>query len=131
LLQAEALALQKALQARGVSTFVCAVPVGQSIMDAVVSALHGCKLVVIMGTATYGKDTGCPFCTKQELNYIVNQKKPFFLVKMCDTFQEATAKFNLGGDISYYPWRPVKEAEKQVPPADLVDQIVKRLSLLQ
>ena len=127
-MQTEALALQKALQARGVSTFVCVVPVGGDIMDAVVSALHGCKLAVIMGTATYGKDTGCPFGTKQELQFIVNQKKPFFLVKLCDTFQEANAVFSLGDHIAHYPWRPSTEAEKQVPPADMLDQIVNVVS---
>jgi hypothetical protein len=99
-------------------------------MDAVVSALHGCKLVVIMGTESYGRDTGCPFCTKQELTFILNEKKPFFLVKMCDTFQEAIAKFSLGGNIAHYPWRPRTDAEKQAPPADMVDQIVKKLNLL-
>lgn len=94
-------------------------------MAAAVSALHGCKLAVIMGTASYGKDTGCPFGSRQELTLVIHQK-PFFSVKICDT-----SLFNPGGNIANYSWRPSTEAEKQAPPVEMVDKIVNCLSRLQ
>lgn len=92
------------------------------------SSLTHCKLVVILGTKTFGKRTGSDFGTLEELRYFLIEvilKKPFFLVKMCDTFEdleEAETFFRLPSSISYYfPWQPTTEAERGRLPNSLVD----------
>jgi hypothetical protein len=71
----EGTALKTALEARGITTFLCAVPCGGDIAPEVVNALHDCKLVIIMGTKTYGKDTGAGFSTFEELRFIHKRKQ--------------------------------------------------------
>jgi hypothetical protein len=123
----EAKALQSGLHARGVSAFLCDIPEGQDLANAVVMALTHCKLAVILGTKTYGKKTKSGFSTFEELRYIFEVNKPFFLAKMCSEFQEAETLFRLPSSISYFPWQPASEHERGRLPAGLVDKIVRRL----
>jgi hypothetical protein len=123
----EAKALQADLHARGVSAFLCDIPEGQDLANAVVMALTHCKLAVILGTKTYGRKTTSGFSTFEELRYIFEVHKPFFLIKMCAEFEEAETLFRLPSSISYFPWQPTCEVERQQPPAGLVDKVVKRL----
>lgn len=51
-------ALKDRLVKRGVSTFVCAMMAGQDLMDEIVENIAQAKLVVVLGTKTYGKKTG-------------------------------------------------------------------------
>ena len=120
-------ALQAALEAKNMSVFLCDVAPGENLASAVVNALTHCKLAVIFGTETYGQETASSFSTFQELRYIVDKKKPFFLLKMCDAFVEARTDFHLPSTISYYPWRPATEQERNAAPPDLIEQIVSRL----
>jgi hypothetical protein len=118
----EAEALKTALEARGISTFLCAVQAGGDIAREIVNALHGCQLAIIMGTRTYGKDTGVGFSTFEELRFI-HKKKPFFLIKMCEMFEEPETVFRLGDSVSWFQWisgRPM--------PEDLVPKIVEKLA---
>jgi hypothetical protein len=118
----EANLLKNALEAKGISAFLCAVhPVGD-IAREIVNALHGCQLAIIMGTKTYGKDTGAGFSTFEELRFI-HKKKPFFLVKMCDVFEEPETVFRLDDSVSYFQWTPGHPL-----PADIVTKIVEKLS---
>lgn len=126
----EATALKKLLADRGLSVFLCAVPEGESIADAIIAALDTCKLVVILATRTYGAKTASTFSTYEELNYIVEQRKPYFLVKMCEQYAEARTRFHLPSHISYYPWLPRSEAERLDVPQQLVDNIEDRLRRL-
>jgi len=121
----EAAALQVALQKNGLSVFLCAVDPGDDIAKVIVSALANCKMVVILGTKTYGLETDCKFSTYQELRYIIDQTKPFFLVKMCDQFEQQPTKFWLPNTVSYFPWQP-KGAERKQIPSTLLQQILKR-----
>ena len=123
----EANAVKRGLEAAGISVFLCNIPSGQDLADAVIMALTHCKLAVIFGTETYGQETASSFSTFQELRYIVDKKKPFFLLKMCDAFVEARTDFHLPSTISYYPWRPATEQERNAAPPDLIEQIVSRL----
>jgi hypothetical protein len=123
----EAKALQAGLHARGVSAFLCDIPEGQDLANAVVMALTHCKLAVILGTKTYGQKTCSGFSTFEELRFIINEQKPHFLVKMCTEFEEAETRFRLSPDISYFPWQPGSDAERQRLPAGLVDKIIRRL----
>jgi hypothetical protein len=118
----EAKVLKAALEARGISAFLCAVPEGDSIASAVADAIDACRLVVVMGTQTYGKDTGIGFSTFQELQFIIDEKKPMFLVKMCERFELSLTRLRLGGDICYAPW-----AVGAALPAGLVDRVIQKL----
>jgi hypothetical protein len=75
-----------------------------------------------MGTRSYGKDTGAGFSTFEELRFIHGQKKPFFLVKMCDRFEEPETVFRLDSSVSYFLWFPGSPI-----PGDLVTKILERL----
>lgn len=119
------LALQRSLQALGHSAFFCDVQPGDDIASAIIHALHDCHLVVILGTETYGKKTDTSFSTFEELRYICDRHKPFFLVKMCEEFLERETLFRLTNDIAYYPWRPAGKAD--APPAALVESIERKL----
>jgi hypothetical protein len=78
-----------------------------------------------MGTRTYGKDTGAGFSTFEELRFIKNEPKPFFLVKMCERFEEAETRFRLDPSVAYFQWLP-----GQPMSGDLVPQVLERLSSL-
>jgi hypothetical protein len=118
----EAEALKTALEARGISTFLCAVHPGGDIALEIVNALRNCQLAIIMGTKTYGKDTGIGYSTFEELRYIHEQRKPFFLVKMCNRFEVEETIFRMGNSVSYFLWLPVCPM-----PGDLVPKILEKL----
>jgi hypothetical protein len=118
----EAQALKTALEARGISTFLCAVHPGGDIALEIVNALRNCQLAIIMGTKTYGKDTGIGYSTFEELRYIHEQRKPFFLVKMCNRFEVEETIFRMGNSVSYFLWLPVCPM-----PGDLVPKILEKL----
>ncbi|EGD82196.1 hypothetical protein PTSG_02868 [Salpingoeca rosetta] len=120
-------ALQRALEARGLKVFLCEVPPGSNIAKVVIRALHGCRMAVILGTRTYGKETDSSFSTFDELQYIVDRRKPFFLVKMCDDFEEPEAQFHLRSNVAYFAWTPKNEDTNISVPPPLVDDIVGKL----
>ena len=120
-------ALKVELEKKGISTFVCAVPVGESIAKQITTNLMNCKLAVILGSETYGMQTESSFSTYDELTAIRDHKIPFFLVKTCAEFKESHAKFFLPPSIAHYPMKIDLENPKHVP-ADLVPQIMARLN---
>ena len=61
---------------------LCEVPEGQNIKEVVVDGLDGCELAVLLGTKTYGTKT-VSFSTYEEMEFVIAEGKPFFLVKMC------------------------------------------------
>eukprot|EP00043_Microstomoeca_roanoka_P008635 m.83028 g.83028 ORF g.83028 m.83028 type:complete len:201 (+) comp14327_c0_seq4:464-1066(+) len=130
----EALAAGKSLQqklvAKGFNVFLCAVQAGGDLMTEIVYNIDKAKLVVIMGTKTYGQKTDAAFSTHEELKFLVNENKERFLVKMCDRFEDALARFHLGSNISYHLWMPRSEAEQRSVPADLVEAIVAKYQSL-
>jgi WD40 repeat protein len=121
----EANLLKNALEAKGISTFLCAVEPGGDICTEIVNALHDCQLAIILGTKTYGKDTGVGYSTFEELRFIINERKPFFLVKMCDRFEEQETRFRLDSSVAYFQWTP----GHPLPP-DIVTKIVEKLSFV-
>jgi hypothetical protein len=123
----EAKVLQQALHESGVSAFLCDIPEGQDLANAVVTALTHCKLAVILGTKSYGKKTTSGFSTFEELRYIINEQKPLFLVKMCSEFDEAETRFRLSTDISYFQWQPSSKAEREQLPPGLLERVLRRL----
>eukprot|EP00051_Salpingoeca_urceolata_P013409 m.168449 g.168449 ORF g.168449 m.168449 type:complete len:559 (-) comp17788_c2_seq1:1603-3279(-) len=124
----EALAIKAALEARGATAFVCDVAPGEDIKRVVIHALDGCRLPVVLGTRTYGQETASTFSTHEEMEHIVSEhkkhRKPYFLVKMCEEFEVAAARFNFRDAISYFRWN---SQETPTPPAQLLDQIMAKL----
>jgi len=60
-----------------------------------------------------------------ELRFVIDEKKPFFLVKMCDRFAVDETRFRLTSNVCHAPW------PRGTPmPADFVPQITARLRLL-
>lgn len=121
-------ALKAALERKGANTFLCAVEAGGDIFEEIVDAISNCRLAVIVGTKTYGKQTGSTFSTRDELKFIKQEKKPMFLIKMCDKFEESFARFTLGDGIAYYQWKPANEAAQSQLPNDMCDRIVAKLA---
>ena len=91
-------ALKEALAKRGLRLFVCTEPAGECIT----TNLIGCKMALILGSQTYGKQTASVFSTYDELETIADSKKPFFLVKTCAHFTEPSALLHLRPSIPYH-----------------------------
>ena len=79
----QARSMQQALEARGISAYICDVGPGQDFSVEIAEKIKTCKLAVIMGTATYGRKTEAVSGTFEELRMIMYRKVPVFLVKMC------------------------------------------------
>lgn len=119
----------------GIPTFLCDIPEGEDISDAIINAISKCELVVIFGTSTYGRKTDSSCSTYQELRYIMDKKKPYFLVKMCDEFLESYADFHLTSSISYYIWKSELSTSINSDgtvscsvPAELIQRIISKLN---
>ncbi len=101
----EAKVLKSALEAYGISTYLCNVSPGDDIEDDIIDALENCQLAIIMGSLTYGQKTSSKFSTFEELQFIRNEK-PYFLIKMCDKFELGKTRFKIPESISYVQWPP-------------------------
>ena len=55
------------------------------------------------------------FSTKEEMEFFLDEKIPFFLVKMCEHFEEAVTRFNFGLWVSYVKWLPGEEMPSTLP----------------
>lgn len=119
----EAEQLKQELERNGVSTFLCSVKPGGSIPVEIATNIRDAELVVILGTRTYGVNTGAGFSTFEELQYIKTKNKPFYLIKMCDCFEDALADFFLSNAIMYFKWMPGTKM-----PAALVSDIMAKLN---
>jgi hypothetical protein len=103
--ETEAKALKVALGQRNISAFVCDIPPGGNIEEAIVTALSKCKLVVILGTETYGEKGTTHFSTYNELLYVLQYLPDnYFLVKMCTEFKHPMTKFRLSSSVSWFDW---------------------------
>mmetsp|Transcript_3286 Transcript_3286/g.6423 ORF Transcript_3286/g.6423 Transcript_3286/m.6423 type:complete len:90 (+) Transcript_3286:89-358(+) len=76
-------------------------------------------MIIIMGTEDYGCPGTVNFSTKEELVFILQEKKPFFLIKMCERFEDSKTRFQLPDDTSYVPWTPGKPV-----PDDLIGKML-------
>ncbi len=78
-----------------------------------------------MGTKTYGLKTASGYSTSQELQFIMEEKKPFFFIKMCDRFEIDMTRFYLPNTVSYVLWTPGTPM-----PGNLVKEIATKLGSL-
>jgi len=117
----EARQVQEKLKAKhNINAVIINVPEGEDIANQVAQKLDKARLVLIFGCETYGQGT-VSFSTKEELRFILSEKRPYFLIKMCDRFIESNARMAFHDGISYKIW---KHGEPM--PEDLVSSIVKR-----
>ena len=70
------------LEARQLKVFASDVSPGGAEQHVIAHALSTCKLAIILATNTYGYCTNALFCTSAEMNYIIGQRKPYYLVRM-------------------------------------------------
>jgi hypothetical protein len=113
--------VQRLLIARGVDAIVVICLPGVDLHQEVASRLYDSQLVVMFGTATYGRKT-VSFSTYEEMLMTLSMKKPFFLIRMCPEFEEPAARLALPSSLMYTEWLP----GAPMPPS-LVDDIVARL----
>ena len=88
----------------------------------VCTALDNCRMVVIMASKTYGRETFFSCTTYHEYQLIFHDKKPYFLVKMCDRIDEPNIRTHLESDICY-----VQRKAGGPMPNDLIDHIIEKL----
>jgi hypothetical protein len=119
----QALQLKDALEAVGVSTYVCKTRCGDDILTEIGEAIADCELAVVLGTETFGEKTGGFFSTWEELTAIKSEKKPIFLIKMCDQFRFPNVRFCFPSNIAYTEWLPYTDM-----PADLVEEILGKIA---
>jgi hypothetical protein len=74
-----------------------------------------------MESQFYGKHTGVGVF--EELRFINHERKPLFLIKMCERFEEPETRFRLDCSVSYCRWLPGRSI-----PSDLVSKILGKLS---
>ena len=84
--------------------FLCDVDAGRDIFEVVSNAMMHSKMFIVFGSKTYGFRTASKCSTYQELNFIIDEKRPFFLFKMCDAYEVATTKLTLNRDVAYEEW---------------------------
>jgi hypothetical protein len=120
---AEALALKAALEQQQLRVFLSDVAAGGDLQDVISQALVNTHVAVILASKTYGQKTNRLFDTSNERNFIVEKRKPFYLVRMICVNEEwkvpATA-VAFSSTIMYKLWLP----GEQMPPG-MVDEIVK------
>jgi len=118
----EAMQLKTALESRGKRVFLSNVLPGGNLQEAIYTALDRCQLCVCLASETYGKST-TSFSTYHELNYVINERIAFFLVKMCDRWAEPSVRGIFGDRTSYLDWRPGNPM-----PIGTVDMILTKLN---
>jgi hypothetical protein len=120
---AEARALRAALRTRGIITYINDSESGVNMGKEIAEELAACHLAVVMGSETYGVKGGAINSTFKEMHMIMDEKEDeFFLIKMCDQFQEASTRLQFGPAVVSHEWM-----RGAAMPSDLVDKIVMRL----
>jgi hypothetical protein len=111
--------IQKILREKhNLNAVIVSTPQGEDIAAQVATLLDAARMVLIFGTETYGKGT-VNFSTKEELQFIMDEKKPFFLIKMCDRFAESRTRLVLSKAVAYFLWMPTDPM-----PSNLIPEIL-------
>lgn len=121
-LMAQAQSLRKELLAKKrINAIIVNTENSESIFKVVVDNISQATIVVIFGTEDYGEDTGTGYSSYDELTYIRESRKPFFLIKMCENFKYASTQFRLPNSLMAARWdigQPVSE--------EMLEQISRR-----
>ena len=121
---AEALRTKADLEAAGKTVFISDVQSGGNLEEVICEALDKCKMVIVFGTATYGRST-TSFSTYHEINYTIDEKRPFYLIKMCDRWEETHVRMKFGQRTMYTLWMPGDPM-----PNDLIANILAKLDTI-
>jgi hypothetical protein len=114
--------LKSELEKRGIPTFLSSTRSGDDIREDIIENLDKCELVVILGTESFGTKTASRFSTFEELRFIIDEPKNFFLVKMCDRFSVVSTRFFLPSSVAYTLWKLGEDL-----PSNIVPEILEKL----
>jgi hypothetical protein len=117
--------LKTALEAAGISVFLCNPLVGDNLAVDIARAVGDCELFIVLGTDGYGVQGDSPFSTRQELQLAVDRCKPIFLIKRCDAFKDPLAQMYLPASTFHQLWQP-----HMFMPRELVDNIKEKLETI-
>lgn len=113
--------VQKILKEKhNLNAVIVSTPQGEDIAAQVATLLDAARMVIIFGSETYGKGT-VNFSTKEELQFIMDEKKPFFLIKMCERFAEPRTRLVLSKAVAYFLWMP----NDPMPPSLIPELVAK------
>ena len=98
---------------------------GVDVMENVLDAFDECKVAIIFGTESYGERGDATFSSKEELEFIMKEEMPFFLIKRCKNFKDPLAKSYLL-DAPHMNW-PLKSKM----PKKLVNTILEYINDLE
>ena len=111
--------IEELLKAVGFKVYLASIKAGANIDDNVLDHLYASKMAIIFGSETYGEVTKSNVNTRTELNVILEEKKPYFLIKMCNKFVHIFPRSQLSfTSISYIEWM-----EDKPMPVDLIKKI--------
>ena len=105
-------------------------PFGATIGRIIPDALGRSRMAVVMGTETYGLDTGSNFGTLQEMQFILkyfkrDKGRAFFPIKMCHAFDQSVPQTEMSMFMSdgnkYYVWVPTPA--KTAPPDAILEEL--------
>lgn len=117
----EAEQVKRILVERKINAVIINTEAGNNIETEVANALNECKLAVLFANEDYGEETSCDYSTHGELVYIKENNKPFFLIKMCDSYKSPKTRLKLPNAILSTYWEP----GTPIPP-DLISQILEK-----
>lgn len=83
------------------------------------------KFVVIFGTSDYGDKVFETFSSKDELKLITQKKIPFYLVKMCASFNDPFTSFRIPATTPTTPWTAGESM-----PDTLLDEVVLKFNVV-
>lgn len=117
----EAEQVKRALVERRINAVIINTEAGENVEIEVANALSECKLAILFANEDYGEVTNCTYSTYGELGYILDHKKPFILIKMCQTYASSVTRLRLPSSISSIFWAP----GMPIPP-DLTHRILEK-----
>jgi len=123
---AEAQSLKAALAARGVRAFLSDFVAGDDLQTRIADALAACRLVIILASSSYGKATNDMFDTGREMDFVLGERKPYYLVRMIPweaVWAENKTVLAFPKSIMMKIWQP-----GSAMPTDLVDEVCRKLA---
>ena len=101
------------LTQRGFNCFLCSVDAGESIADEIAVNLDQCRKLFLEQEPMDLKQNQAA-AREQELKFVTDTKKPYFLVKMCEAFEIPLAKFYLTSSVSYVQCETTDEPSQEL-----------------
>ena len=115
-MSAEAKLLRQQLADQSIRAFVAEedVKVGHDMQKEIARALDEATLVVVLASEKYGFSGTTAFATRNELNFVLGEGKPLYLIKSCERWDEAWVRLALGNHVLHCRWLPGEEIPSNV-----------------